>query len=165
MSAYIARHLGLDASGASALRQRYWDHYGATLLGLVRHHDVEPGHFLEETHRLPGLEDRAPRRALLTRGEAVEGWTILRSPEEIFTLGEVNDLLVEGGSGAATAFLAADLIDRLMVYRAPILVGEGKSSVGWIGLESLAEAHGRWRMSDARPLGADRLEVYERIRD
>ncbi len=115
--------------------------------------------------RLPGLEDRAPRRALLTRGEAVEGWTILRSPEEIFTLGEVNDLLVEGGSGAATAFLAADLIDRLMVYRAPILVGEGKSSVGWIGLENLAEAHGRWRLSDARPLGADRLEVYERIRD
>lgn len=115
--------------------------------------------------RLPGLEDRAPRRALLTRGEAVEGWTILRSPGDISTLGDVNDLLVEGGSGAATAFLAADLVDRLMVYRAPILVGEGKSSVGWIGLDSLAEAHGRWRMSDARPLGADRLEVYERIRD
>ena len=115
--------------------------------------------------RLPGLEDRAPRRALLTRGEAVDGWTTLGSPEEISTLADVNDLLVEGGSGAATAFLAADLVDRLMVYRAPILVGEGKSSVGWIGLESLAEAHGRWRLSDARPLGVDRLEVYERIRD
>ena len=114
--------------------------------------------------RLPGLEDRAPRRALLTRGEAVEGWTCLSSPDEIFALADVNDLLVEGGSGAATAFLAADLIDRLIVYRAPVLIGEGKSSVGWIGLESLAEAHGRWRLSDARPLGADRLEVYERTR-
>ena len=114
--------------------------------------------------RLPGLEDRAPRRALLTRGEAVEGWTILRAPDDIFALHDVNDLLVEGGSGAASAFLAADLVDRLMVYRAPLLIGEGKSSVGWIGLESLADAHGRWRLSDARPLGADRLEVYERER-
>ena len=71
MSAYIERHLGLDPGGASALRQRYWDHYGATLLGLVRHHDVEPRHFLEETHRLPGLEDRlrtsAHDRAALAR--------------------------------------------------------------------------------------------------
>ena len=71
MSGYIARHLGLDASGASALRQRYWDRYGATLLGLVRHHGVRPDHFLEETHRLPGLEDRlrtsAHDRAALAR--------------------------------------------------------------------------------------------------
>lgn len=58
MSDYIARHLGLDAEGASALRQHYWDHYGATLLGLVRHHGVKARHFLEETHRLPGLEAR-----------------------------------------------------------------------------------------------------------
>ena len=27
--------------------------------------------------RLPGLEDRSPRRALLTRGEAVDGWETL----------------------------------------------------------------------------------------
>ena len=31
-----------------------------------------------------------------------------------------------------------------------------------IGLGSLAEAHGRWRAIDARMLGSDRLEVYER---
>ena len=29
--------------------------------------------------RLPGLEDRSPRRALLTSGEAVDGWEILAS--------------------------------------------------------------------------------------
>ena len=33
--------------------------------------------------RLPGLEDRSPRRALLTGGEGVEGWATLASPEEI----------------------------------------------------------------------------------
>ena len=79
--------------------------------------------------RLPGLEDWSPRRALLTRGEAVDGWEILASPQDVYRLHDVNDLLVEGGSATATAFLAADLVDRILIYRAPILVGEGKSSV------------------------------------
>ena len=115
--------------------------------------------------RLPGLEDRSPRRALLTRGEAVDGWEILRSPQDVYRLHDVNDLLVEGGSATATAFLAADLVDRILIYRAPIIVGEGKSSFGYIGLEGIADAHGRWRAGDARALGVDRLEVYERVRD
>jgi diaminohydroxyphosphoribosylaminopyrimidine deaminase/5-amino-6-(5-phosphoribosylamino)uracil reductase len=115
--------------------------------------------------RLPGLEDRSPRRALLTRGEPVAGWTKLSSPEGVFELADVNDLLVEGGSSTASAFLAADLVDRLLVYRAPILIGEGKSSVGYIGLANLAEAHRRWRLVEEMRLGVDRLEVYERERD
>ena len=78
---------------------------------------------------------------------------------------EVNDLLVEGGSATASAFLTADLVDRLLIYRAPILIGEGKSSIGYIGLTSLADAHRRWRLADQRMLGIDRLEVYERERD
>lgn len=71
MSEYIAAHLGLTADEASALRQRYWNHYGATLLGVVRHHRVQPAHFLAQTHQLPGLEERlrtsAHDRAALAR--------------------------------------------------------------------------------------------------
>jgi diaminohydroxyphosphoribosylaminopyrimidine deaminase/5-amino-6-(5-phosphoribosylamino)uracil reductase len=115
--------------------------------------------------RLPGLEDRSPRRALLTRGEAVEGWTRLGSPAEVFSLHDVNDLMVEGGSATASAFLQADLVDRMLIYRAPIIIGEGKSSVGYIGLTALADAHRRWAFVDSRPLGIDRLEVYERVRN
>ena len=114
--------------------------------------------------RLPGLEERSPRRALLTRGDPVEGWTRLGSPEAIHELGDVNDLLVEGGSATATAFLTADLVDRMLVYRAPILIGDGKSSVGYVGLEGIADAHGRWQLTETRLLGIDRLEVYERLR-
>jgi diaminohydroxyphosphoribosylaminopyrimidine deaminase/5-amino-6-(5-phosphoribosylamino)uracil reductase len=114
--------------------------------------------------RLPGLEQWSPRRALLTRGEAVAGWEILESPQDVFRLHDVNDLLVEGGSATATAFLAADLVDRILIYRAPILVGEGKQSVGYIGLDAIADAHGRWKAGDAARLGIDRLEVYERVR-
>jgi diaminohydroxyphosphoribosylaminopyrimidine deaminase/5-amino-6-(5-phosphoribosylamino)uracil reductase len=115
--------------------------------------------------RLPGLEDRSPRRALLTRGEAVDGWETLTSPQDVYRLHDVNDLLVEGGSATATAFLAEDLVDRILIYRAPIIVGEGKSSFGYIGLEGIADAHGRWRAGDGRALGVDRLEVYERVRE
>jgi diaminohydroxyphosphoribosylaminopyrimidine deaminase / 5-amino-6-(5-phosphoribosylamino)uracil reductase len=115
--------------------------------------------------RLPGLELWSPRRALLTRGEDVEGWEILNSPQDVYRLHDVNDLLVEGGSATATAFLSADLVDRILIYRAPILVGEGKQSVGYIGLDAIADAHGRWKAADGAHLGIDRLEVYERVRD
>src|SRR5688500_12137939 len=114
--------------------------------------------------RLPGLEDRSPRRALLTRGDAADGWETLSSPHDVHRLHDVNDLLVEGGSATATAFLAADLVDRILIYRAPLLVGDGKSSFGYIGLDAIADAHGRWEATDARTLGPDRLEVYERLR-
>ena len=115
--------------------------------------------------RLPGLEDHSPRRALLTTGEVPDGWVRIGAPQEIAGRADVNDLLVEGGAGAAAAFLAADLVDRLLVYRAPILIGAGKGAVGNIGLAALADAHDRWRAVETRALGSDRLEVYERVRD
>lgn len=114
--------------------------------------------------RLPGLEQRSPRRALLTRGEPVDGWETLSNPQDVFRLHDVNDLLVEGGSGTATAFLSEDLVDRILIYRAPIIVGEGKSSFGYVGLDAIADAHGRWQLVEEQRLGVDRLEVYERAR-
>jgi diaminohydroxyphosphoribosylaminopyrimidine deaminase/5-amino-6-(5-phosphoribosylamino)uracil reductase len=114
--------------------------------------------------RLPGLEQASPRRALLTRGDAVEGWEILSNPQDVYRLHDVNDLLVEGGSSTATAFLTEDLVDRILIYRAPIIVGEGKTSFGYVGLDAIADAHNRWRFVDDEQLGVDRLEVYERVR-
>jgi len=114
--------------------------------------------------RLPGLEQASPRRALLTRGDAVEGWETLGNPQDVYRLHDVNDLLIEGGSSTATAFLTEDLVDRILIYRAPIIVGEGKSSFGYVGLDAIADAHDRWRLVDERRLGVDRLEVYERVR-
>ena len=75
MTGYIVEHIGLGEHAATALRQQYWKRYGATLLGMVRHHQVRAAHFLEQTHRLPGLEarvrssahDRAALRGLTGR--------------------------------------------------------------------------------------------------
>ncbi len=116
--------------------------------------------------RLPGLEARSPRRILLSRTAAPpEGWGVVTAPEDIARLERVDHLLVEGGAEAASAFLRADLVDRLLLYRAPILIGEGRPAIGDMGLAALDGAHGRWRLDDARVLGSDRLEVYLRMRD
>ncbi len=117
--------------------------------------------------RLAGLEDRSPRRIMLSSrhpGESGgdEGWLVIDSPDAITALTGIDHLLVEGGAATASAFLAADLVDRLLLYRAPIMIGGGTPALRDIGLDSLAEAHGRWRLADARALGSDRLEVYER---
>ena len=115
--------------------------------------------------RLGGLEQHSPRRLLMTRHRGdQEHWEWVDSPAAIAGLEQIDHVLVEGGAGAASAFLADDLVDRLLLYRAPILIGAGRPALGDIGLAHLAEAHGRWRLHDARMLGIDRLEIYERTR-
>jgi diaminohydroxyphosphoribosylaminopyrimidine deaminase / 5-amino-6-(5-phosphoribosylamino)uracil reductase len=104
--------------------------------------------------RLRGLESRSPRRLVLSStGD-------LTRPVDIANLEGVDHLLVEGGAETAAAFLHDGLVDRLLLYRAPILIGAGKSALGDLGLADLASAHGRWRLTDTRMLGSDRLEVY-----
>ncbi|MDP4299755.1 pyrimidine 5'-nucleotidase [Leptothrix discophora] len=58
MTDYIERELAVDRAEADRLRGHYWARYGATMLGLIRHHGVRAPHFLHDTHRLPGLEQR-----------------------------------------------------------------------------------------------------------
>jgi putative hydrolase of the HAD superfamily len=79
MNAYIRGELGLDDEAASGLRRRYWQRYGATLLGLVRHHSIKPAHFLRLTHTLPGLESRV-------RGHAHDIAALARLPGRKFIL-------------------------------------------------------------------------------
>lgn len=112
--------------------------------------------------RLPGLEDRSPERWVLTRDEPPPGWQAIHSPSAISGMSGLHYLFVEGGAQTAAAFLAADLVDRILLYRAPIVIGHGKSAIGDIGLHDLATAHGRWTLADTRRLGSDTLEVYER---
>lgn len=60
MNVYIARVLhaaGLpsDSDAVNAARIAYWQRYGATLLGMVNHHQVRPEDFLREAHRFDDL--------------------------------------------------------------------------------------------------------------
>lgn len=110
--------------------------------------------------RLPGLAQRSPERWLLTRGQAPQDWHALPSPDAIAMMAGIQYLFVEGGAQTAAAFVSAGLVDRLLIYRAPILLG-GRPALADLGLTTLAPAHGKWRMAERRTLGTDTLEVYE----
>jgi diaminohydroxyphosphoribosylaminopyrimidine deaminase/5-amino-6-(5-phosphoribosylamino)uracil reductase len=112
--------------------------------------------------RLSGIEERSPQRILLTRGISPDGVKVINAPEQIATLSDIQYLYVEGGAETAAAFLQAGLVDRIELYRAPIILGTGKSAIGDIGLSSLSDAHGQWRMIEQRMLGTDTYEAYER---
>lgn len=114
--------------------------------------------------RLPGLEARSPQRVVLTRGAAPEGTLALPAPDAIEGLEGVQYLYVEGGAQTAAAFLAADLVDEIHLYTAPILIGDGLRALGPLGLASLAAAHGRWHLSERRQLGSDVFAAYLRTR-
>lgn len=120
--------------------------------------------------RLDGLADRAPRRAVLSTSLTeisptvrIADAMILRDLSDLDADSTVLTVLVEGGAQVATRFLAADCVDRLLVYRAPIVIGGGRA-IGDLGLADLAAAHGRWRRVDTVDLGLDGIEEFDRTR-
>ena len=79
---------------------------------------------------------RQPRRLVFGRGPVPEGSVLElvtgQLPEELARLaGEgVQSLLLEGGSRLATSFLRQGLIDKLLVFVAPVLGGAGPTLFG-----------------------------------
>ncbi len=79
---------------------------------------------------------RQPRRLAFGRGPLPEGSELeLRTgslDEELRALAAdgVQSLLLEGGPTLATAFLAAGLVDKLLLFVAPVLAGEGPRVLG-----------------------------------
>jgi putative hydrolase of the HAD superfamily len=91
MTGFVERHLGLAREQADRLRQHYWRRYGATMLGLIRHHDVDPHDFLRATHDfdvakllriergLARMVSRLPgRKVLMTNAPGVYARQVLR---------------------------------------------------------------------------------------
>ncbi len=66
MTAYLQQHLQLDEVAANTLRIDYWQRYGATLTGMMRHHATDPNHFLQQTHQFPELEKMVLREPRLS---------------------------------------------------------------------------------------------------
>lgn len=75
----------------------------------------------------------------------------------------ITRLLVEGGARIAAAFLRAGLVDRLLLYRAPFMIGgDGLAAVADLGIESLDRGPLRFRHTESRALGEDRLDILVR---
>ena len=74
----------------------------------------------------------------------------------------INNVLVEGGGILSTEFLRSDLIDELLVYRAPIVLGgDGRAAVEGLGVSDLSGAAAFERTGIAS-IGTDLMETYKR---
>jgi len=72
----------------------------------------------------------------------------------------IRSLLVEGGAALATAFLQEALVDRLIIFRAPLILGAGAlPAFGALPAER-AEAAARWRVVHAERFGDDEMTIY-----
>ncbi|OWQ45873.1 riboflavin biosynthesis protein RibD [Roseateles noduli] len=67
---------------------------------------------------------------------------------------QINELHIEAGYKLNGSLLRSGLIDELLIYMAPMLLGEGRGMVDLGGLTALAGAP-RFRMVDCRPVGGD----------
>ena len=77
---------------------------------------------------------RQPRRLVFGSGPVPEGFELVqgRLDEELLRLADegVQSLLLEGGPTLATAFAAAGVVDKLLVFVAPVLSGDGPRFLG-----------------------------------
>ncbi|MDE0810645.1 MAG: bifunctional diaminohydroxyphosphoribosylaminopyrimidine deaminase/5-amino-6-(5-phosphoribosylamino)uracil reductase RibD [Alphaproteobacteria bacterium] len=74
----------------------------------------------------------------------------------------ITSVLMETGARLATSFLAADLVDSLVWFRGPILIGgDGKPALEALGITALIAAP-RLERIDVRVIGEDMVETYRR---
>ncbi|PRC43079.1 bifunctional diaminohydroxyphosphoribosylaminopyrimidine deaminase/5-amino-6-(5-phosphoribosylamino)uracil reductase RibD [Mycobacterium sp. ITM-2017-0098] len=122
------------------------------------------------TARMPdgSLTDHQPLRVVVGMREISPDATVLnddsrtmvirtRDPHEVIkALSDRTDVLVEGGPTLAGAFLRAGVIDRILAYVAPIMLGGPIAAVDDVGVLSIAQAQ-RWRFDGVQPVGPDVL--------
>ncbi len=122
------------------------------------------------TARLPDgtLAERQPLRVVVGEREISPDANVLnddtrtmvirtRDPHEVIrALSDRTDVLIEGGPTLAGAFLRAGVINRILAYIAPILLGGPITAIDDVGVLSIAHAQ-RWRFDGIDPIGPDVL--------
>ncbi len=106
-------------------------------------------------------EAAAPREALLATGaevvllKAYGGRMQLADVLAVLALREINEVLVEAGATLSGALLAAGLVDELVIYMAPQLLGDGARGLFHLpGLEHMAQKRAVV-IRDIRKIGND----------
>ena len=106
-------------------------------------------------------QDTAPREALLAAGaeivllHAPQGRMALAEVLEVLAAREINEVLLECGATLAGAFLHSGLIDELVIYMAPALMGDGARGLFHLpGLERMDQKLAL-DVRDIRKVGVD----------
>lgn len=77
MQGAVAQMVGCDLKTADKLRIRYWKKYGATVIGMVRHHNADPREFLRLSHDFDVRPLVHSERALARKLACIPGRKIL----------------------------------------------------------------------------------------
>ncbi|EDM77380.1 riboflavin-specific deaminase (diaminohydroxyphosphoribosylaminopyrimidine deaminase [Plesiocystis pacifica SIR-1] len=103
---------------------------------------------------------RTPVEGVEVPGDA-EGRVDIEAALELLGARELRSLMVEGGGKLLGSFVAADAFEELWVYRAPVILGEGRPILAGLAFDEVARAP-RLRQHSTRKLGDDQLTVYAR---
>lgn len=107
--------------------------------------------------------DRTPSDAAVF-AETGRSVTLVPHGDLARAVAQYNTVMIEAGAQIAAAAIAADLVDRIEWFRAPVLMGgDGLPVVAALGLETL-DAAPIFKRTGIRERGADLQESYERIR-
>ncbi len=79
--------------------------------------------------------------------------------EQLRDRDQVREVLVEAGPALSGAFIQAGLVDELIVYQAPTLLGERARPMVQLGLERL-EQQVRWSLQEVVRFGEDVRLVF-----
>lgn len=119
MVAYISQYLGVGEGEATRIRQDYWQRYGATLRGLMRHHGTDPDHFLWHTHQFPDLKRMLVcERGLKVMLRKLPGRKIIFSNAPLHYTEAVLDL-----TGLRNCFDAVYSVERIRFQPKPAVAG------------------------------------------
>ena len=120
---------------------------------------TEPGRCI--AYRLDGanssVEASSPIAVRLApnSGESVSRVSLLSVLELLAELDECNEVLVEAGATLSGSFIEAGLVDELIVYIAPKLLGsDGRPLLGMSGLNELSDAI-EFKVESVEQVGAD----------
>ena len=91
--------------------------------------------------------------------ETVPATTPASALRHLGTLG-IRHLLVEGGAGIGSSLLEAGLVDRLIIFQAPVILGAGALSAFAAYPSQRAGVAPRYRIVERKALGADLMTVY-----
>lgn len=110
----------------------------------------------QPTRVVVGLRETAPT-AQVRSSDAPTLFVRSREPADVMhALAEHTDVLIEGGPTLAGAFLAAGLVDRIVAYIAPLVLGSGAAAVENAGVGTITDAL-RFSIESVQPIGADIL--------